>query len=130
MKVIYAGIFFDEKESSKLISKSSKILDKKINNPHVTLQFGGGECLPKEIIGQKVILRVVGEGSTEDNQGFEIIIPDKLNDFYKGASTPHITISVSQKGKPINTKDVIFNKIESFEIVGKIGYFTNEGVIF
>ena len=73
---------------------------------------------------------MVGEGSTDDNQGFEIEVPNELKEYYKGAYIPHITMSVSKTGKPVNTKDIDFKKIKPFEVTGKIGYFTDRGTIF
>lgn len=129
-KVIYAGVFIPASEVNKLESASSEKLAKDIKNPHITLEFGSQATIPDDLMGKEVVIRVVGEGSTGDNQGFEVEVPEELKDLYKGASVPHITFSISEQGKAVNTKDVPFKEIEPFEIVGRVGYYTDKGVVF
>ena len=42
---------------------------------------------------------------------------------------PHITISVGNEGKPVNTKKLLFEEIKPIEMAGKYGGFTKWGKV-
>ncbi|MNV39718.1 hypothetical protein D3C71_1313080 [compost metagenome] len=131
MKPIYTGIFFDEKAYNEMNRQSStNTLDKRIENPHITLEFKPKSLLPDELIGLEVEVTIIGEGNDGMNHGYEVIVPDALKEHYHGSLAPHITMSIDYVAKPINTGSIDFENRKSFSVFGKVGYFTTEGVIF
>lgn len=130
MKVIYAGIFFDEETYKKLKAQSlTGILDKSIPNPHVTLEFKPKELLPNEMIGKEVEVTIVGEGNDGMNHGYKVKLTDDVKQYYKGSKIVHITMSINYPAKPADTKDIKFENRSTFNVKGKIGYFTDKGVV-
>ncbi|MNB72127.1 hypothetical protein D3C81_519810 [compost metagenome] len=131
MKPIYTGIFFNEKTYNEMKKQSStKVLNKRIENPHVTLEFKPKNLLPSELVGQEIDVFIVGEGNDGMNHGYEVVIPETLREYYHGSEKVHVTMSIDQNGKPVNTGSIEFKKRNSFVVTGRIGYFTKEGVVF
>jgi hypothetical protein len=109
---MYYGLFFDK---NKFKPKLEKIIEK----PHVTFLYDNKLELPLELINKKANVKVVGYGNDGKNEGYLVeLINDEFLDFYKGAKQMHITISLSNDAKAVNTCDLIFKPIESFELCG------------
>ncbi len=125
--IIYLGIFFPNEE--KLIT--GKELEKVIPNKHITLAFRPKE-IPEGIIGKPVKVKVVGYACDGNNEGFqsEVVTEDKdILNLLKEVRVPHITTSVSNSGKPVDTWKLNFQPIEPFCIDGIVGYFDGANTI-
>ena len=129
-KMIYAGIFLDEDDQ--FIGS----LDKTIEHQHVTIAFKPDEeteAVIRKHLGEEVELMVEGYGCDDDNEGLKVMIFDwdsmELMPLFDNIDIPHITISVSETGKPKDTAKLEFEDTPAFFIVGKIGYFDGRGVI-
>jgi len=125
--VIYFGLFFVPPESDKLFdtSKIGSVLDKKIPDPHVTFAFRPtpDKLPPEELWGEKFDVTITGLGNDGNNQGYKVSIPEELKKYYKNDAVPHITLSVSNVGKPVNTRNLSFENIPNFNVQGILGYF-------
>lgn len=134
MKYIYTGVFFDASELSEKFAKyvGEETLSNIIKNPHVTFTFR-----PKEVdaglFGKPETFKVVGYACDGKNQGLQVevsMLHHSLVSEYNTIKTPHITISVSEDGKPVDTGNLEFESLwNPFEITGTYGVFTDEGVL-
>lgn len=129
-KMIYAGIFLNEDD------QFVGSLDKTIEHQHVTIAFKPDKRTQDIImnhLGETVELMVEGYGCDDDNEGLKVMIFDwasmGLKPLFDNIDIPHITISVSETGKPKDTAKLEFENTPAFFIVGKIGYFDGREVI-
>lgn len=125
MKVIYTGWFINPKD----IGKAS--LEKPIQYPHITLAFKPEDAL-EDKFGTTAKIKVVGYGNNGTNEGYlcEIIPEDELlKNQAKSIKVPHITLSVSADGKPVDTSKLDFHPIDPFVISGIYGAFASGKII-
>lgn len=133
MKYIYTGVFFDLSEVINRFNCNigAAKLSNIIENPHVTFTFKPKEVNPK-LFGKEVVFRVIGYACDGKNQGLQVEyarMSEKLLPEYNTIQNPHITISVSEDGKPVDTGKLKFEPIENpFYIAGTYGTYTSEGV--
>lgn len=126
MKYIYTGVFFDQEELQNVIDKITKTrLYRVIDNPHITFAFRPSKIDPA-LFGKKATFNIIGYACDENNQGVSVYLhvtesSELLKEFLT-ISNPHVTISVSEIGKPVNTGKLDFiplNRINS-ELVGNL----------
>lgn len=124
-KVVYTGVFVDSKDLTHKLSmhgvKRTKLW-REIPNTHVTFQYRP-ETVDESLFGSPVDIRVVGYGANSQNEGLLVEIfchNEKVQEiFCEHVEVPHITLSVSEDGKPVNTRYVDFFQIEDpFTIQG------------
>jgi len=103
--IIYEGFF--------IISKIASSLSTDIEHKHVTTEFRP-EITHEELYGSNVILHVSKYGNDGENEGLYVdsIETDNntLNNLFNSITVPHITLSVSDTGKPVNTSRIKFDK--------------------
>ena len=134
MKYIYTGVFFDFEEFRRKINYyiTQRRLDKVIENPHVTFTFKPSSVNAR-MFGRSAVFRVIGYAEDGENQGIEVEwarLSREFLDEYNTIENPHITISISNNGKAVNTGKLKFEKInEPFIIEGKYGAFTDKGEV-
>ena len=129
---IYTGAFIDAKILNGAISFLGKSrLAKLIEFPHVTFQFKP-ETVAESLFGEKIYIKVLGYGNDGKNEGLRVeafatnqLLADMINEI----SVPHITVSVSADGKPVDTAKLSFSPIPSFFMEATYGAYTPEGVI-
>lgn len=133
-KYIYTGVFFDKEYIEDTVNHyiSKDRLVRVIENPHVTFSFKPEKVKPS-LFGRMIVFRVVGYANDGKNQGLQVIIarPDaRLAPEYTKIKNPHITISVSADGKPVDTGKMTFIPIEHpFNIHGYYGAFDGKEVV-
>ena len=132
-KFIYTGVFFDKEELLKKVEAlGEERLERVISDPHVTFQFRP-ETVATSLFGEKVTVKVIGYGNNGKNEGLLVeVFSDNnlLSAMAKEILVPHITLSVSADGKPVNTWSLCFREMrEPFIIKGVFGAFTPEGVV-
>lgn len=128
-KVVYTGVFVDSKDLTHKLSmhgvKRTKLW-REIPNTHVTFQYRP-ETVDESLFGSPVDIRVVGYGANSQNEGLlvEVICANKeVQKLCEQVAVPHITLSVSEDGKPVNTRYVDFVRIENpFVIQGVYNAF-------
>jgi hypothetical protein len=135
MQYIYTGVFFDAAELSEKFAKyvGEETLSNIIKNPHVTFTFKPSS-VDTSLLGKPVCFTVTGYACDGKNQGLSVevsLIHAGLSSEYQTVKHPHITISVSEDGRPVDTGKLCFTPLsESFDITGKYGVFTDNGVLF
>lgn len=123
--VIYTAAFVNAKELDQLLREHGvqrMKLDREIRDTHVTFQFRP-QTVDESLFGSPVDIRVVGYGVNSQNEGLLVEIfchNEKVQEiFCEHVELPHITLSVSEDGKPVNTRYVDFVQIEDpFTIQG------------
>lgn len=143
--VIYAGIFFDVNAVEAAVNQNGGVmLEKAITLPHVTLAFRPStEDMQKlqPLLGKEVEVKLDEFAYNDRNAGFQvsIITPNGVvEDFLKG-KLPHITTSVGQDGRPVDTPklfDGSFEGVNSVQMAntqilsGRIGVFCSDGQVY
>ena len=118
----YIGLFFDKSIVEKApCGYTYKIID----NPHITFHFRPSEDeIPYELIGKSFTVKIVGFGLNEKAAGWRVELPEELKPFYKGQKNVHITTSVSEIGKPVDTGSIErWAPVPEFEITGEFNGF-------
>jgi hypothetical protein len=127
---IYTGVFFT---ASNIYAKITPALSKKIDNPHVTVRFRP-ESVDKRLFGAEVAASVVGYACDGRNEGWRVELHSDnvaLQDMLDRIAVPHITLSVSEDGQPVDTAKLHFHAIKPFAIAGGKfgGFYPNSGVV-
>ena len=98
-------------------------LGRLIDHPHVTFAYRP-ESVDEGLFGVPVTLRVTGYGCDGANEGFLVeVLTDcaPLAEQAAAIPVPHITLSVAQDARPVNTRWLRFEPIEPFEIEAVFG---------
>ncbi len=123
----YTGCFFDPDDLEKRLSYiSRRPLSRSILVPHVTVQFRP-ECVDDSLFGLEVRVRIKGYGRDENNEGVLVELSaqnPQLMEHLQAIAVPHITLSISNIGKPVNTRNLHFEAVQEVELTGKYGGFT------
>lgn len=121
---IYEGFFFDRSVQEFIGS-----LWHTIEHQHVTTEYKPSVAHP-ELYGKKATFRIVGYGNDGENEGFLVRLTDcddpDIDEIYNKIERPHITISVSPTGKPVNTGKLRFHAFYGKEITLRFGAFNME----
>lgn len=130
----YIGIFIDENDTNKILQNEGTALEKRPNNFHCTMQY-----MPKDlnffydVIGQEVVIALTGYGCDGNNSGFRVEFPDNIKKYFLNTDKdgnlkiPHITTSLSKKGKAVDTMNLNFHDLENAVLVrGRFGLFMRE----
>ena len=132
MKAVYLGIFLDGSSADRLAREQRTSLDKLVNNMHCTFSFRPSDAEAEafsRLVGKHVALSVTGYGADAENSGFLVDVPSDLQSFYHGSARPHITVSLSENGKAVNTGKLSFSSIDSFSVMGTCGIFSDSGKV-
>lgn len=126
--IAYIGCFIDQTEllgEMLKYNQSSQHLAHLIDYPHVTLAYAPDNCY-KELFGEKVKIEVYSYGNDKRNEGLgvrvktnNIIIAKMVN----CVKAPHITVSIADGARPVDTSDLKFVEIKPFELTGLFGGF-------
>lgn len=129
-KIIYTGLFIDKKT---FYDHFSAKLAKEIEYPHATVFFKPkGSEVHQELFGEKAMITITGYGCDENNEGFSVKINAKnpaLQKLCDDILVPHITISVSEDGKPVDTGKLEFETREQVSLEATFGAFTTGGLV-
>ena len=130
---IYTGVFFNKEELLKKVEfLGEERLERVIADPHVTFAFRP-KTVDTSLFGEKVTVEAVGYGNNGKNEGLVVTLKSnnsKIMEMSKVIPVPHITLSVSADGKPVDTWALAFLEMkEPFIIEGTFGAFTPEGVV-
>jgi hypothetical protein len=132
LNIEYVGCFFDPRivQDIQLPDRQGPLY-RTIAVPHVTLAF-----LPVRVsaslFGTAVTVKVVGYGCDGENEALlvEFVeLPNEPQDMADQVPVPHITLSVSQKGKPVNSRNLEYHPMEPFFFQGIFGAMDVEGVL-
>lgn len=127
--VLYNGIFITLDELQKAANLRTYPLEREITNPHVTCEFR-----PKnpqtELFGTEAEVTITGYGCDGNNEGFSVSVKTanpEVQALIDKVPVPHITLSVSAKGRPVDTAHLKFTPCEHVVLHGIFaGYDPNQ----
>ncbi len=106
-------------------------LENDIQYPHITFAYKPRE-VDQSLFGTHIKVRIVGYGNDGENEGLKVQLSSsepRMQNMIDELETPHITIAVSNEGKPVNTKRLNFEEIEPIVLFGKYGGYTKWGKV-
>lgn len=106
-------------------------LARPIVHPHVTFVYRPAQVDPS-LFGTPVRVRAVSYGNDGVNEGLGVeLFSDNpaIRAMIDAIPVPHITLSVSETGKPVNTCRLQFEPIPPFELTGVFGAFLTDGTV-
>jgi len=119
MSIVYEAFFVQ----NVLISK----LYKNIEFKHITTEFKPVKS-HEHLYGTEATFIITGYGNDGANEGYKVQLvscdSNELVELYRNILLPHITLSVSKEGKPINTNKLHFKEVKPFLVKTKFGAFT------
>lgn len=128
----YVGCFVNFEDFQSAISCIRKNpLGNDIQEPHVTFEYKP-EKVNQSLFGERIHIKVVGYGNDGKNEGLKVKLESdnpSIRTMIAKIEVPHITISVSSDGKPVDTKKLVFEDINSIEMEGKYGGYTKWGKV-
>ena len=120
----YVGCFFDYDELTKAVKQLRQFpLECEKLSPHVTFEYKPS-YVDTSLFGTVVFVKIIGYGNDGENEGVLVTLTcdnEELNRTIKKIKKPHITLSVSKKGKAVNTKLLDFKSVEPIYISGYYG---------
>lgn len=129
---IYIGCFFDFDELQAAVAPiAPRRLERPISAPHVTFVYHP-ERVDTRLFGREVTVRVTGYGNDGRNEGLqvEVLTQDPiLREMALHIPTPHITLSVSRRGRPVDTAGLAFSPVEPFSLTGRFGGYLPDGSV-
>lgn len=138
---VYVGYFLEPDQLSALLDGldsqgfGGRRLRREIGCPHVTLGYMPQDA-HEDLFGETRSMTVVGYGNDGRNEGVEIVLGNDANDTLielgRSVPLPHVTLSVSEDGRPVDTRDIEFQPLdEPIELTGRFGgYTTGNEVVF
>lgn len=106
-------------------------LENIILNPHVTFAYKPDKVI-LPLFGEKIQVTIIGYGNDGNNEGLKVHLKSNnpiIQSMISKIEVPHITIAVSSKGKPVNTKNLFFKAINPIELEGEYGGYTKHGKV-
>lgn len=88
-----------------------------------------------EIVGKEFEVYLIEYGNNGQNSGFEVLIPNKLKEYYINYNEqnpeilkiPHINASLANKAKTVNSKKLNFKRLENpIKLIRSFGYWIKE----
>lgn len=132
-KIEYIGCFFSQEV---ILEKAAQYhgdrLYRRISSPHVTFAFRP-DTIPYEAFGCPVTVKVVSYGCDGENEAFGVEfeeLPEILLPLSRQIKVPHITISVSRTGKPVNSSYISYEPIAPFTLQGVFGGMGTDGIVY
>lgn len=123
MKVIYEAFFVQDD----LLSTLSKDIEYK----HITTEFKPS-ITHEHLYGQQATFLVTGYGNNRINEGYKVKLisceSNELKELYDNIDIPHITLSISEDGKAVNTQMLDFMPTNEFKITTKFGGFLGKPI--
>lgn len=91
--------------------------------------YGARNYFPFFPYGESIKLHLVRKGSNSTHSGYQVELPAHLISFFK-EHIPHITMSVADGCKPVDTWKVFATQSDSVEcditVIGTVGYWTSK----
>ena len=120
----YIGCFFDAGRLYETLEKyRTDPLLNTIARPHVTFEYMP-EVVCRELFGKEVTVVVTGYGNNGKNEGVRVSLysdDEGIKAMIEKIRVPHITLSVSEGAKAVNTADLEFYPVEPVSITGIFG---------
>ena len=130
-KYLYIGAFVNNEELYNKCTNIGSRLSKLIDSLHVTFQFKPEE-INELLFGEELLIKVVGYGADKNNEGLFVEVNTnnpELKKLIDKVEVPHITLSISEKGRAVNTRFLSFKAIEPFYIKGLFGGYKYDDTV-
>ena len=131
MRFLYTGWFVEPEEIGQIAAElAPQRLEKKIEYPHITLVFKP-EQVNTELFGSKARITVTGYGNDGENEGVLVKVEpeeETLRHAVLNLDTPHITLSIAEGAKAVNTRKLEFHSVEPVVLEGIFGGMTADNV--
>ena len=128
----YIGCFFSPKYFHERIKGiRADALENDIKAPHITFKYQPEE-VNKSLFGRLLHVTIVGYGNNGVNEGLKVTVSSQdpeLQAMIDQIEVPHITIAISDNGKPVNTRYLVFHEIEPISIIGRFGGYNKNGKV-
>jgi len=125
----YFGLFvnlYELRSKLKHINREG-LKEKEIVHPHVTLKYKPDfDEIPVEFFGSSFTLIIDGYGYDEENEGVHVSFKcdnPVIQEWFDKIENPHITLSISENRKAVNTKYLVFKPIDEIHITCILGGF-------
>lgn len=129
---LYIGCFFDANQLWAAVAPiSPRRLDRPVEAPHVTFVYRPAQ-VDTRLFGRAVSVRVVGYGNDGRNEGLRVEVLTEepaLQNLARQIPVPHITLSVSRQGRPVDTAGLTFSPVEPFRLTGRFGGYRPDGTV-
>jgi hypothetical protein len=129
---IYVGCFVDFHVFQNAINGiRSNPLKNDIQYPHITFAYRPNE-VDQSLFGTTIQFHIVGYGNNGKNEGVKVELSSSepaLQRMIEKLQTPHITIAVSSRGKPVDTRMLHFKEIEPITLTGEYGGYSKWGEV-
>jgi len=106
-KIIYEGFFITGDQ----IGASIGTLSRKVMHKHITTEFNP-PVIHNDLYGIAARFTITGYGNDGDNEAFSVELKECENEelvkIVNAIEVPHITLSVSDTGFPLNSKNLNF----------------------
>ena len=126
--IIYEGFFITDELHGKL--------EKDIQFKHITTEFRP-KVTHEHLYGIEAGFVVIGYANDNNNEGLYIskmTSSDKeLENLFNNIKVPHITLSISATGKPVDTAKLNFSQLnynDYYMVWGKFGGFNGKEPVF
>lgn len=125
-KPVYTACFVDREVLEEYLKdRYPDRLERAIDWPHVTVSYMP-DHVPEDLVGTLVRIRVTGYGNDGTNEGLLVTTESDdpaLQALLDGIQRPHITISVSAEGRPVDTAGLDFGPARPADLEGIFGVF-------
>lgn len=132
----YEAIFLDEESVNLIKDLETNKLDRVNDEIHLTLKYKPEQHeIFNELINKEFELFLIAYGNDGINAGFKVELPESLKPYYINydedeptkLKVPHITSSLANDAKAMNTKKLTFNKLpQKYSIKGRFGYWLED----
>ena len=122
--IFIIGLFFDSND----LPKGTLVKD--ITNKHVTLKYKptvNDIKLYNNFLGTEAECQIIGYGNDGANEGLFVELDNTVP--YMGADRPHITLSVAEGAKAVNTAFVPESEKRTGTLKGRVGYYLKDNTI-
>jgi hypothetical protein len=127
---IYIGCFLDREALLQAVAPIRQSpLVRTIGAPHVTFAFRP-KWVDRALFGSQMKLALVGYGNDGANEGVLVELrqaDSAVKDLFDLIPVPHITLAVSETGKPVDTKNLCFTPIQPIVLTGTYGGYLPNG---
>lgn len=123
MRIHYEAFF--------ILNKLSSSLKNDIEFKHITTEYKPA-ISHEHLYGIEAKFLITGYGNDDVNEGYKVKLisceSEELRELYNQIAVPHITLSIAENGKAVNTKNLLFMPIDEHVVTAKFGGFLNKPI--
>ncbi len=129
----YIGAFISREQLQELTKTlPRKVLECPVDYPHVTFAYQP-DVVDEQYFGAEIHIRAIGYGCDGKNEGLKVCLDaeqSELQILINQIPVPHITLSISETGRAVNTRYLQFTEIKPIDFTATFGgYIDQKGPI-